>query len=99
MRRSQSPVKAYLREIGSRGGKKSRRKLDADQARRMVAVREARKAFREHHCEIFWSAPEDMVIREEQVPYIIQNMKREGNRAIYEKARRIQKLWGTTACR
>lgn len=38
-----NPVTAYLAEIGSKGGKKSRRKLTADQARAMVAAREAKK--------------------------------------------------------
>lgn len=36
----------YLAEIGRRGGMKSRRVLDPDTARRMVAIREARREAR-----------------------------------------------------
>ena len=38
-----STVKAYLAEIGRRGGRKSRRALDPETARAMVRVREARR--------------------------------------------------------
>jgi hypothetical protein len=37
-------VRDYLAEIGRRGGTKSRRSLDSETARRMVARREARRA-------------------------------------------------------
>jgi hypothetical protein len=89
----QDPVKAYLKEIGAKGGRKSRRKLDPAQARRMVAVREARRAFRDHYPSIFWSAPENMQVNEALVPYVIDEMKREGNREAYLRAGRIQRLW------
>lgn len=36
-------VKAYLAEIGRRGGRKSRRTLDPETAREMVRAREARR--------------------------------------------------------
>jgi len=86
-------VKSYLREIGAKGGRKSRRTLDPARARRMVAVREARRAFREHYPEVFWSAPENMHVGEAQVPYVIDQLKREGNRDAYLEAGRIQRLW------
>ncbi len=38
------PTKRYLAEIGRRGGMRSRRQLSADDARRMVQKREARRA-------------------------------------------------------
>lgn len=41
--------RSYLSEIGRRGGIKSRRTLDAQTARRMVASREARRAARLAH--------------------------------------------------
>ena len=37
-------VKAYLAEIGRRGGKKSKRKLTKTQARAMVLARTAKRA-------------------------------------------------------
>lgn len=39
-------VRSYLSEIGRRGGIRSRRALDAGTARRMVRIREARRAIR-----------------------------------------------------
>lgn len=37
-------LKDYFAEIGSKGGKKSKRALTPEQARAMVAAREAKKA-------------------------------------------------------
>jgi hypothetical protein len=45
-------VKSYLAEIGSRGGRKSRRTLDPDTARAMVRVREARRAHRAYRARV-----------------------------------------------
>jgi hypothetical protein len=39
-------IRKYLAEIGRRGGIRSRRELDPETARRMVAIREARRAAR-----------------------------------------------------
>lgn len=36
-------IKKYLAEIGSKGGKKSRRTLTPDQAKAMVRAREAKR--------------------------------------------------------
>src|SRR5215218_9686329 len=41
-----SSLRKYLAEIGRRGGIRSRRVLDPETARRMVAIREARRAAR-----------------------------------------------------
>lgn len=41
-----SSLREYLTEIGRRGGIRSRRVLDPETARRMVAIREARRAAR-----------------------------------------------------
>lgn len=42
-----SSIRKYLAEIGRRGGTKSRRALAPETARRMVAIREARRAARQ----------------------------------------------------
>jgi len=89
------PIKAYLREIGRKGGQKSRRSLDPAQARRMVALREARKAFSEYRNQCFWSCKPDLAIGMALVPMVIKTLKAEGDRRAYEKARSIQRLWGT----
>ncbi len=41
-------ISKYLSEMGKRGGKKSRRKLTAEQARAMVNAREQKRKIREN---------------------------------------------------
>ncbi len=95
----QESVKQFMARIGSRGGKKSRRTLTKEQARRMVAVREAQKAFDRHRHEYFWYSPDGLLIEEEGVPFVIKGLMNEGNRAAFEKARRIKRLYnGDPAC-
>lgn len=77
---STEEISGYLAEIGRRGGKKSRRQLSPEDARNMVRIREARKAFREFHAQCFWFMPEDMVITLEDVPEIVNGLRRNGGR-------------------
>ncbi|NJK92726.1 MAG: hypothetical protein HC904_13415 [Blastochloris sp.] len=91
-------LKAYLAQIGSRGGKKSKRSLDPAQARRMVALREARKAYREHHLDCFWSYKPEHLVRYHDIPWVIDGLMCEGNRLIFEKARRIRRLLKEPPC-
>ena len=44
MTEAEKKVRAYLAEIGRRGGITSRRELTKSQARQMVAIREAKRA-------------------------------------------------------
>ena len=44
MTETEKKVRAYLAEIGRRGGITSRRKLTRSQAKQMVAIREAKRA-------------------------------------------------------
>jgi len=95
-----STTQAYLRRIGSRGGKAGRRTLSPEQARRMVALREARKAYRQHRHEYFWHAPDDLIIQPAHIPFVIKGLMNEGNRAAFEKARHIKRLCrGEPSCR
>lgn len=73
-------IKRYLAEIGSRGGRKSRRKLDPDTARTMVRVREARRAFRRYRVTCFWSCRPDLVITEDDVEWVAEQLMKHGNR-------------------
>jgi hypothetical protein len=73
-------VHRYLAEIGARGGRKSRRALDAQTARTMVRVREARRAFRRFRHTCFWSCRPDLVIRAEDVPWVAEQLMKHGNR-------------------
>lgn len=73
-------VSTYLAEIGKRGGQKSRRRLSREDARNMVRVREARKAFREFHAQCFWFMREDMVVTLQDIPEVVRGLRLNGGR-------------------
>ena len=73
-----STLRSYLAEIGRRGGRKSRRALSPDEARRMVRVREARRAYRRFHAQCFWSYPPDLVIGVDDVTWVAEQLMRNG---------------------
>ena len=86
-------LRDYMARIGSRGGLKSRRRLDPDHARRMVAVREARRAFDKYKAQCFWSYNPDWRISIREIPAVIEQLQREGNRETFLAARHIRQLW------
>ena len=73
-------IRNYLATIGRKGGQRSRRSLSTEQARDMVRVREARKAFKQFYTQCFWYLREDMTITLNDVPEIITGLKRHGGR-------------------
>ena len=73
-------ISNYLAEIGRRGGKKSRRTLDAETARDMVRVREARRAYHRFHASCFWSYRSDLTIGLPDVDWVADTLMRNGNR-------------------
>jgi len=79
-------IRRYLAEIGARGGRKSRRALDADTARAMVRVREARRAFRRFRSTCFWSYRPDLVIGADDVPWVAEQLRKYGNREAWRVA-------------
>lgn len=93
MKRSRS-IQAYLSSIGRKGGLRSRRVLDPAIAKRMVALREARRAYRTYHDACFWSYQPDVPIRMDDIPWVIEGLKKEGDRRAYEWARRIASALG-----
>jgi len=74
------PIRKYLAEIGRRGGKKSRRTLDAETARDMVRIREARRAYHRFHTSCFWSYRSDLRIGLNDVDWVADTLMRNGNR-------------------
>lgn len=76
-------VRKYLAEIGARGGRKSRRALSPSQARAMVRVREARKAFKRYHARCFWWTDPDFRIGAEDVSWVAEQLKIHGDRDAY----------------
>ena len=79
-------VKAYLAEIGRRGGRKSRRVLDPETARAMVRVREARRMYRRFHAECFWSFDPDYKIGLSDVAWVAQQLRKHGGREAWDAA-------------
>ena len=84
-----SKLRRYLAEIGSRGGRKSRRALSSQAARDMVKVREARRAFRRFRHSCFWSYRADLVIRAAAVPWVAEQLMKHGNREAWHAGARL----------
>jgi hypothetical protein len=82
-------VRAYLAEIGRRGGRKSRRALDPETAREMVRVREARRAYRRFHTRCFWSFDPDYAIGLADVAWVAEQLRRHGGRDAWEVSRKL----------
>ena len=82
-------VRAYLAGIGSRGGRKSRRRLDSETARRMARVRDARRAFSRFHAECFWSCDPAYVVTNRDVPWVAEQLMKFGGRAGWELGARL----------
>jgi hypothetical protein len=84
-------LRAYLAEIGRRGGRKSRRTLPPETAREMVRVREARRAYRRFYHQCFWSFAPDLVITAGDVPWIVEQLRKYGGRTAWEVAARLSR--------
>ena len=82
-------VKAYLAEIGRRGGRKSRRKLAPETARAMVRVREARRAYRRFQTECFWSFDPAYAIQASDVAWVAEQLRKHGGRDAWQVAARL----------
>jgi len=80
MKTGSSSVSEYLAEIGRKGGSKSRRRLSSEDARNMVRVREARRAFRQFHAQCFWYLRGDMTVTLADVPEIVKGLRQNGGR-------------------
>jgi hypothetical protein len=55
----------------------------------MVAVREARRAFRQFHASCFWSYRRDLVIGLADVPWVAEQLMKHGNRAAWRIGRAL----------
>lgn len=81
----------YLAEIGRRGGRKSRRHLSSQDAKSMVQVREARRAFKAFYAQCFWSYDPAYTIRKNDVAWVAEGLKKYGGRRGF--------MLGATLCR
>jgi hypothetical protein len=82
-------IKRYLAEIGARGGRKSRRTLTSEDARAMVKVREARRAFRRFRTRCFWSYRSDLEIGPADVPWVAEQLMKHGDREAWNIGARL----------
>ena len=82
-------VRRYMAEIGRLGGRKSRRALDPGTAKRMVRVREARRAYDRFQVSCFWSFDPAKKITEKDVPWVAERLRRNGGRSAWETAARL----------
>jgi hypothetical protein len=86
---TRSPFSMYLASIGRKGGTKSRRCLSSADAKNMVRLREARRAFRRFHSQCFWYMNEDMEITLVDVPEIVRGLRQHGGRQGYLLAAKL----------
>lgn len=82
-------IRSYLASIGAKGGRKSRRALAPEVARDMVRVREARRAYRKYHALCFWSYRPDLEITLADVPWVAEQLRKNGNRETWLLADRL----------
>jgi hypothetical protein len=82
-------IREYLAEIGRRGGRTSRRTLSPAQARAMVRVREAGRAYRRFYHRCFWSYAPDLRITAADVPWVAEQLRRHGGREAWDIAARL----------
>jgi hypothetical protein len=82
-------IRDYLAEIGRRGGRASVRTLSPAQARAMVRVREARRAYRRFYSQCFWSYAPDLRITAADVPWVAEQLRRHGGREAWDVAARL----------
>ena len=82
-------VKKYLAQIGRKGGKKSRRKLSSTSAKNMVKVREAKRAFQHFYTECFWSFDENYHITLQDISWVANQLRKNGNRKAWELAQKL----------
>ncbi len=85
----ESALRKYLAEIGRRGGKASRRTLSPEQAREMVRIREARRAYHRFYHRCFWSYAPDLIIGSADIPWVIEQLRKHGGRRAWEVAARL----------
>lgn len=82
-------VRRYLSDIGRRGGRKSRRALSPEIARGMVRLREARRAYLRYQTSCFWSFDPDRRIAAADIPWVVEQLQKNGGRRAWEVAARL----------
>jgi hypothetical protein len=84
-----SEIKAYLAKIGKIGGLRSRRKLSTQQSHQMLRIREARRAFKRFKTLCFWSYNSNLEIKASDIPWVIETLRKNGNREAWKIAEKL----------
>ena len=86
---ARDPLAEYFARIGRKGGSRSRRSLSSADARDMVRVREARRAFHDFYAQCFWYLRPDMHVTLRDVPEIARGLRQNGGRKGFLVAARL----------
>lgn len=89
MRSLSSEIRSYMALLGSRGGRKSRRTLTTSEAKAMVKIREARRAYRLFHARCFWSYDPKLLIQLTDVGWVADQLRKHGGREAWLVAERL----------
>ena len=84
-----SSVREYLAQIGRKGGMKSRRRLSTEDAKNMVRLRDAKRAFNMFYSQCFWYIRAHMDITLAHVPEIVRGLRQNGGRQGFLLAARL----------
>ena len=82
-------VREYLATIGRRGGLASRRRLSIKDARNMVKVREARRAYKKFHAQCFWPFKPDLQITTADISWVADQLMKQGGREAWETGAKL----------
>jgi hypothetical protein len=82
-------IRKYMASIGRLGGRVSKRKLSPDEARNMVRVREAGRAYRKYYAQCFWSSAPDYKVGIRDLPWVAEQLKKHGGREAWELGARL----------
>ena len=82
-------VRKYLSDIGRKGGKKSKRSLDATTAKQMTRVRDAKRAYKKFFSQCFWSYDPDLEISESDISWVADQLMKNGNRQAWHAGVRL----------
>lgn len=63
--------------------------MTPEDARKMVKVREARRAYRDFHTRCFWSFDPDYKITIADVAWVAERLMRDGGRSGWEKGSKL----------
>lgn len=82
-------ISDYLSQIGSKGGKKSKRLLPSSTAKSMVNIRLAKAAYKKYFNQCFWSFDPNYKIGKDDIQWVAEQLKKNGDRKLWELGSRL----------